>query len=210
MRASAFDFVGNLDTLLAVVIGAFLATGGALVAEQIEDRVNRKRRERDAARFFGEILASIDTIIDSAVESQKVGDPWGPVSQRLFRTALRETQVYERNRERLFDIRDTSLRARIHTHFIRETFPLESIVDHCRDIGDISTSLENDDLLATRAERLKARVNELNGTRLTALNVLLREGLLTRGLCDELEKIASVHFDTGADNVVIAAPPIDG
>ena len=33
MRASSFDFIGNLDTLVAVIIGAFLATGGALIAE---------------------------------------------------------------------------------------------------------------------------------------------------------------------------------
>ena len=55
MRQSVFDYIGSLNTLIAVFIGAILATGGALVAEIIQERTNRNRQERDAARFFGDI-----------------------------------------------------------------------------------------------------------------------------------------------------------
>jgi len=56
-RSSIFDFIGNLDTLLAVMLGALLATFGALVSELIQNRLGQKRRQRDAARFFAEILS---------------------------------------------------------------------------------------------------------------------------------------------------------
>jgi hypothetical protein len=39
MRASTFDFIGNLDTLLAVMVGALLATIDALVSELIQNRL---------------------------------------------------------------------------------------------------------------------------------------------------------------------------
>ena len=55
MRPSTFDFIDNLDTLLAVIVGAVLATGGAMIAELVQDRLGQKRKERDAARFFGEM-----------------------------------------------------------------------------------------------------------------------------------------------------------
>ena len=104
MRQSVFDFIDNLDTLLAVIIGALLATGGAMVAELVQDRLGQKRKERDAARFFGEILASVDSILDRAFASMEIGDRWGDVTVRLFRTALNEAGIYERNRERMFEI----------------------------------------------------------------------------------------------------------
>src|SRR5690349_1239573 len=100
MGRSAFDFLGNLDTLLAVVIGAVLATGGALIADTIKEATGRAQKERDAARFFGEILTSIDLVLDAAFESQSIGDPWGSVTRRLFRAARDEAGVYERNREK--------------------------------------------------------------------------------------------------------------
>ena len=50
MRASSFDFMGNLDTLLAVILGAVLATGGALLAEIIQERLWRKRKGQTTTR----------------------------------------------------------------------------------------------------------------------------------------------------------------
>jgi hypothetical protein len=73
MRQSVFDYIDNLDTLLAVIVGAVLATGGAMVAELVQDRLGQKRKERDAARFFGEILASVDRVLDRAIESMAIG-----------------------------------------------------------------------------------------------------------------------------------------
>jgi hypothetical protein len=195
MNRPIFDLIGNLDTLIAVTIGAVLATLGALFAELIEDRMDRKRRERDAARFFGEILSTMGGTIDMAVASQKIGDPWGLVTQRMFRMAQREAQVYERNRERLFDIDDMALRARIHKHFLTEMFPMEAIIDNCAEIDAIARTLEDEaDLTADKRTQLKERGRVLALTRERALDLLAAERVGTREICVDLERVAKVQF----------------
>lgn len=209
MRASAFDFVGNLDTLLAVVIGAMLATIGGIVSEHYEDGIERRRRQRDAARFFGEILRSIDALIDRAIESQKFGDPWGPVTQRLFRTAMREADVYERNRERLFDIQDVALRTRIHTHVISEIFPLEGMLEGCDRIAAISDTLESmADLSDARRGLLDRRLAEFSNLRDRSLDFIRHEQIGTADLCVALQRLAEIDFKTGAKIARAAAPEI--
>lgn len=195
MNRPIFDLIGNLDTLIAVTIGAVLATLGALFAELIEDRMDRKRRERDAARFFGEILSTMGGTIDMAVASQKVGDPWGLVTQRMFRMAQREAQVYERNRERLFDIDDMGLRARIHKHFLTEMFPMEAIIDNCSEIDAIRRTLEDEaELAAEKRGQLHERARVLADTRQRALDLLSAERPGTRQICTDLERVAKVQF----------------
>jgi hypothetical protein len=194
MNKSVFEYVSNLETLIAVVIGAMLATMGALFAELIQDRLNRRRRERDAARFFGEILSSIDRIIDAAVASQKIGDPWGSVTRRMFKTALRESEVYQRNRERLFDIRDTELRAKIHQHFITEMFPLEAIVEYCEELCSIDDEVEAGPSPGRR-DKLSARTTFLTDIRARSLAVLIAEREKTGDICEGLRKLAGVDFE---------------
>lgn len=195
MNKTVFDLVGNLDTLLAVTVGAVLATLGALFAELIEDRMNRRRRERDAARFFGEILTTMGRTIDMALASQKIGDPWGPVTQRMFRMAQREAGVYERNRERLFDINDMSLRARIHQHFLTEYFPIEAIVDNSAAIDELRRAIENEHVAdADRRRREEARLAEQALMRQRALDLLTHEREKTRAICADLERIAKASF----------------
>lgn len=195
MNRPIFDLIGNLDTLLAVTIGAVLATLGALFAELIEDRMDRKRRERDAARFFGEILSTMGGMIDMAVASQKIGDPWGLVTQRMFRMAQREAQVYERNRERLFDIDDMGLRARIHKHFLTEMFPMEAIIDNCGEIDAIKRALEDDpNIAADKRAQLQERERILADTRQRALELLAAERTGTHRICADLERLAKVEF----------------
>ena len=201
MRQPIMDYLGSLNTLIAVFVGAILATGGALMAEIIQDRRNRKRRERDAARFFGDILISIDQIIDFAFRSQKIGDPWGTLTVRLYKTALKEAAVYERNRERLFDLQDMGLRSRIHRHFLTETFPIEALIENSEEIAAIKAGKKQ-----SKAD--KAALDELRAARVTGLNALRQEHAKTQELCRELEKIAGVSFAAlrGED---APAPPID-
>lgn len=195
MNRPIFDLIGNLDTLLAVTIGAVLATLGALFAELIEDRMNRRRRERDAARFFGEILTTMGRTIDMAIASQKIGDPWGSVTQRMFRMAQREANVYERNRERLFEIGDMELRARIHQHFLTEYFPIEAIVESSAAIDELRRGLENDaGMIAGRREREEARIAEQSVMRQRAADLLVLEREKTRSICSDLERIANASF----------------
>jgi hypothetical protein len=211
MNKTVFDLIGNLDTLLAVTVGAVLATLGALFAELIEDRMNRKRRERDAARFFGEILTTMGRTIDMALASQRIGDPWGPVTQRMFRMAQREASVYERNRERLFDIDDIKLRARIHQHFLTEYFPLEAIVDSSASIDELRRALDNDpDLAPDRRRREEERIDGQSAMRQRAAELLVFEREKTRDICADLERIAKASFalpDAPAPNVTAATWP---
>ncbi|NWG71529.1 MAG: hypothetical protein HXY23_07975 [Parvularculaceae bacterium] len=196
MRSENFEFVSNLDTLAAVVLGALLATAGGLVAEHYEDQIERKRRERDAARFFAEILSSIDQILDFAFESQKYGDPWGSVTMSMFEAANREAKVYERNRERLFDVRDTPLRARIHRHFLWEAFPLEALVELSKEIRGLEDALKGEpDMPASRAERLRARIEERKGARERTLAVLRDERQNTAAICADLARRAEIRLD---------------
>lgn len=207
MRQSAFDFLGNLDTLLAVFIGAVLATGGALLAEIIQERTNRTRRERDAARFFGDILMSIDQILAFAFRSQTIGEKWGGVSIRLFKTALKEAEVYERNRERLFDILDMDLRGRIHSHFLVETFPIEALIESSEEIANITKVLNGDVKPSKKkAETLNVQLSELQNAREVGLAALKREHAKTDDLCKDMEKIAKVKFSTLADQGGLQAP----
>ena len=192
MNKSVFEYVGNLDTLAAVVVGAMLATLGALFAEMIEDRMNRRRRERDAARFFGEIIASIDRLVLLAVQSQKFGDPWGRVTRRIFKTALHEAELYERNRERLFDIRDVETRKAVHTHFLNKMFPLEMMVEASEDILGMERELLEDSTSAARRADILTCKGDLSGAREAALRAVVAEISHSDQYCARLEKIAGV------------------
>ena len=208
MSKSVFDYISNLDTLLAVALGAVLATTGALIAELIQDRLNRRRRERDAARFFGEIMMIMDRVLAEAIRTHGIGEPWGPVTRRLYQTALREAQVYERNRERLFDIRDMNLRARIHAHMLRKTFPVDAIIEYCHDIDAVEDALTGDVALAAeRRERMETRAALLRTQLESARQALQNEVTQTASLCSEVGHIAGVDFTRIADSAAAASAP---
>ena len=191
----SFDFIDNLDTLLAVMVGAVLATGGALVAELVQDRLSQKRKERDAARFFGEILASVDLILDRAFASMEIGERWGDVTRRLFRTAVNEAAIYERNRERLFEIRDMDLRRVIHVHFLTEMVPLNALVETFLEIDALEADLkETDDQSPARRARLETELTERRATLETALASIKLEHAKTDAICARLEPLARVEF----------------
>ncbi len=195
MRQSIFDFVDNLDTLLAVIVGALLATGGAMVAELVQDRLGQKRKERDAARFFGEILASVDLILDRAFATLEVGERWGDVTQRMFRTAFNEAAIYERNRERLFEIRDMGLRRVIHVHFLTEMVPLVALIEQCRDIAALEKDLKHPEMFSDlQVDAMTTELERLKIAREGALNAVKEEHAKTEDICKQLEPMARVKF----------------
>lgn len=195
MRQSVFDYIDNLDTLLAVIVGAVLATGGAMVAELVQDRLGQKRKERDAARFFGEILATVDRIIDRAIASMAIGERWGDVTLRLFRTALNEAAIYERNRERLFELRDMQLRQDIHLHFLTEMVPLVALNENSREIAALEKELKHGDALSdAKRQSIEEDLAALRETLETALNAIVAEHAKTEAICKRLEPLAGVTF----------------
>jgi hypothetical protein len=195
MRGEMFDFIGNLDTLAAVFTGAILATLGGVAATQIEERVDRTRRERDAARFFGEVLASIEIVVEDAAATRKIGDPYGPVTMRMLTTARREVEIYERNRERLFEIRDPLLRARIQRHVLRVTLPLESVIDSSQDIAELEERLHDGQApVGEQKQKLEERMASKRQYREFAFDLMMRQSTGCNIICADLQKLAGIDF----------------
>lgn len=196
VRAETFDFVSNLDTLWAVVAGAVLATMGGFTASEIEHRVASRRRQKQAALFFGEIMALLGIVVSSAERARGIGDPYGPVTMRLLRMVRRELDVYDRNRERLFELNDPSLRARIHTVLLRTTMGLEGAIEAAAEAMRIQTELKtNPDMTGPQREHLEARLKEQCSRRDGGFDFLIEGSQQALKLTKELEPIAGVQFD---------------
>lgn len=129
------------DTLAAVVIGAMLATVGGFAATQMEGFIRRRERERAAATLFGEVLSVLEVVMSLANRARGVGDPYGGFTMRMMRMLKRETEVYDRNRESLYDLRNTKTRALIHGLMARLTFTLEGVFDLTDEIERANATL---------------------------------------------------------------------
>ncbi|HZZ36621.1 MAG TPA: hypothetical protein VFE03_12930, partial [Caulobacteraceae bacterium] len=134
MRLPDLDFATNFGTFSAVFLGALLATVGGVASGQLEAALRRREREQGAALLFGEVLSTLGILLRFAAESRGIGDPYGPVTMRMLRAARREIEVYDRNRETLYELRDAELRVRIHTLVVRLTMPLDGVIDAEADV----------------------------------------------------------------------------
>jgi hypothetical protein len=130
---------------MGVVVGAVLATMGGLVGGQIENRLNRKARQRSAALLFGEILAGLRLILRLANETRGRGDPYGPVTMRITKAALRETQVYDRNRETLFSVDDAKLRTETHILLAQLSLTIEAAMEGWEELKTLQKDGAADD-----------------------------------------------------------------
>ncbi|HEX3886702.1 MAG TPA: hypothetical protein VHW05_04330 [Phenylobacterium sp.] len=119
----------NDETLLGVIIGALLASLGGLASGRYEQHLRRREREQNAAQLFGEILAALNLILRLAKDARGRGDPYGAITLRFLKAAERETQIYERNRETLFDVRDAPLRARTHLLLLQIILTLDAFFE---------------------------------------------------------------------------------
>jgi hypothetical protein len=128
-------------SVVAVTVGAFLATISGYIGNQIENHNRRRDKERGAALLFGEILVGIKVTLSLADITRGRGDPYGPVTMRMIRAVQRETQSYDRNRESLFDIRDPKVRAQIHILMARLIIALDGIIDAHKEIASTETTM---------------------------------------------------------------------
>jgi len=119
----------NDEALLGVTIGALLASAGGLLSGRYEQFLRRREREESAALLFGEILAALKLILRLAKDAKGRGEPYGPITMRFLTAAHRETQIYDRNRETLFDVRDNKLRAQTHLLLIQISLTLDAIFE---------------------------------------------------------------------------------
>ncbi|MEO7025982.1 MAG: hypothetical protein ABI056_00340 [Caulobacteraceae bacterium] len=140
------DLPVHSETLLAVVLGAILATLSGIVATAWEARIRRRERERDGALFFGDLLSTLNVLIGLAMETQGRGEPYGPITLRMLRATRREIDLYDRNREMLYDLRDGRLRVKIHALMVRLAMPLDGVLDAsdvlAADGGDTAPTLQ--------------------------------------------------------------------
>lgn len=196
IRAEQFDFLSNLDTLTAVIAGAVLATLGGFIGTQIEHRVDMRRRERQAALFFGEIMSLLSVSVAAAKRAYGIGDPFGPVTMRILRTIRRELDIYDRNRERLFELRDPALRARIHTILLRTTMGVEGALESATEAADIQTEFQTSpEMPDTRREHLEAKLAQRLRLRDGGFEFLIEASEQATKLAKELEPIARVDFE---------------
>ena len=196
MASDTFGFLVDQNTLIAVILGAILATIGGFVATATERYLDKRERERNAALFFGELLSTMSLILAFARSARSIGDPYGPITMRFLRATRREIDIYDRNRESLFDLRHHELRARIHTTMLRLTMPLDGIFDASREIAEALASLKNGSL-ATDALRRDAedRLEELRTSRNSTFDFILETDTNVRTLIKDLEPLARHSFE---------------
>lgn len=117
------------ETLVGVTIGALLASIGGLLSGRFEQYLRRREREQSAAQLFGEILAALQLILRLGNDARGRGEPFGPITLRFLKAAQRETQIYDRNRETLFDVQDAALRARTHLLLLQISLSLDALFE---------------------------------------------------------------------------------
>jgi len=119
----------DAETLLAVILGAALATAGGFGERQIERLIQKREKERSAALFFGELLSAMRVRMKLANEARSRGDPYGPVTLRFIRSIQREVEIYDRNRETLLDLRSAEIRANVSVLIARLSFAIDGVMD---------------------------------------------------------------------------------
>ena len=195
------DFISNFNTFWAVFLGAILATIGGFGATQAEWILERKRRERNAAIFFGELLTTMNIILTIAGESRDVGDPYGPITLRMLRSAVKEVDIYNRNRETLFDLRDAELRARIHTLVLRIVMPADGVFDTTSEIAQVLALLKSPGMTLDDRAELEERLERLRATRVGAFDTVLESSEQLKNVVRQLEPIAKYSYEN-LDKVV--------
>ena len=150
--SSIFDSVGGASTLIGVVVGAVVATLGSFAAAWYERRLLRREREKDAALVFAEMLRTLGLQIAVVRAAHARGDPFGPITIRMARAVRREVDIYDRNRERLFVVRDAGLRPKASALMARLTFAVERVLDNTDALAGSPSEEERDELAAGREQ----------------------------------------------------------
>lgn len=172
------------DTLIAVVLGALLATLGGFIAARFEAWLRRRERERDAALLLGEIVFTFVMVLKMTDETRQIGDPYGPVTLQMLAGARREADAYDRHRDRLPDLRDPGLRVGMHKLMITLTMTLDGILANTRTVADFPP---------TRAG--KAAADALRAQRDSAFDFIMESVPSLDPLLKQLSRIAGISFD---------------
>lgn len=170
------------DTLVAVVLGALLATLGGFIAARFEAWLRRRERERDAALLLGEIVFTFVTVLKMTDETRRIGDPYGPITMQMLAGARREADAYERHRDRLPDLADPRLRLGMHKLMITLTMTLDGMLANA-----------GAEFPATKAGRSAAAA--LKAQRDSAFDFIMQSIPQLDPLLKQLSRIARISFD---------------
>jgi hypothetical protein len=192
---------GGGDTLAAVIIGAVLATIGGMAATQIEGHLRRRERERGAALLFGEVLSVIELLTTLADEARGRGDPYGAFTMRMTRSLKREIEVYDRNRESLYELRDVAARARIHSLVARLALTLEGVFDLTDELALAEATLAAMDFGHPGRGDAIERIEMLKEQRGLAFDFLVRTSGEIKPIIAILEPLARQSFATYASTI---------
>ncbi len=207
MRVEDVDFAQQANTFWAVFTGAFLATVGGIVTTQAETRIRRRERERDAALMFGEILSTLNVLIRMAGQTRGVGDPYGPITLRMLRACRREIDVYDRNRETLYELRDGALRVALHGLIVRVTMPIDGVLDATVEIGQVRASLRAPGLSAEHRDDTQRTLAVMEERRDQGFDFILaiRDEISTViGRLGQLARHSFNAYDTGTGVGVVS------
>jgi hypothetical protein len=188
----------SADTLSAVIIGAVLATIGGFIATQLEAIMRRREREHSAALLFGEILSVIQLLMELTVQAKGVGEPYGPMTLRLIRAMGREIDIYERNREILYDLRQSEIRARIHTTVVRMRASLDGLIDFSTEIAEAELMLMGMAQDHPGRADVTARLANLNERRDGSFDFAVDTGGRIKPILAALQPIAKQSFASHA------------
>ena len=128
------------ETLLAVSVGALLATIGGFLATLFEAHIHRREREKTSALLLGEVLSTLKITVKLLEQAHARGDPFGPITIRMVAAVRREVQTYERNRESLYDLRDRETRIAIHALVASVTVAIDGVTEATDAIGRLQAS----------------------------------------------------------------------
>lgn len=195
MQPADYDFLSNFSTLWAVFIGAILATIGGFAATQLEWYFERKRRERNAALFFGEVLSTVSVLMKFAQDTRGRGDPYGAVTMRMLHATRREIDIYDRNRESLLDLRHGETRARIHTLVLRITMPIDGVFDSTQEIATIQNQMRTSPQTDESRAELESRIAALRESRDGGFDFAVENAALLKDTIKTLEPLAGSSFD---------------
>ena len=120
-------------------------------------------------------------------------------------SAGKEIEIYDRNRESLFDLRHAHLRARIQTLVIRLAMPIESVFDATTEINDYQMKLQSEIGSGMRAE-IESRVANLREQRDSSFEFIMEMAAEIQPIVNDLKPLAGHDF-RNADEVASSVNP---
>lgn len=195
----------DTETLLAVVLGATLATVGGFSERHFERITQRREKERSAALLFGELLSAMRVMMRLADESRGRGDPYGPITLRFVRAVQREVEIYNRNRETLLDLRDAEARANISVLIARLSFSLDGVMDAHAEI--VALEKATADGAGVASQTAQQALPALNESRKTAFDFAVETAAEIAPLLALLAPLA--QHDFGATQSALPADLFD-